>query len=87
MTREEAIEFGNMWLQINEDCKDSSTYEFFQKATKALEEEAERKPTGTYEEMMTFHLSAIAAILIDISKSLAVIADKAESEVEDGECK
>lgn len=37
MSREEAIEFGNMWLQINEDCKDSSTYTFFQMAIKALE--------------------------------------------------
>lgn len=39
MTREEAIEFGNMWLQINEDCKDSLTYTFFQMALKALEQE------------------------------------------------
>lgn len=37
MTNEEAIEFGNMWLEINEDCKDSSTYTFFQMAIKALE--------------------------------------------------
>ena len=40
MTKEEAIEFGNMWLQINEDCKDSSTYEFFQMSIKALEQES-----------------------------------------------
>ena len=39
MTREEAIEFGNMWLQLNEDCKGSSTYEFFHMAIKALEQE------------------------------------------------
>ena len=39
MTREEAIEFGNMWLEINEDYKDSNTYEFFQMALKALEQE------------------------------------------------
>lgn len=39
MTREEAIEFGNMWLEVNEDCKDSSTYVFFQMATKALKQE------------------------------------------------
>lgn len=37
MTREEAIGFGNTWLEINEDCKNSSTYEFFQMAIKALE--------------------------------------------------
>ena len=39
MTREEAIEFGNMWLEVNEDAKDSNTYEFFQMAIKALKQE------------------------------------------------
>ena len=43
----------------------------------------ERKPTGTYEEMVTFQLGAIASMLADISRSLAVIADNVESEVED----
>ncbi len=38
MTKKEAIEFGSLWLQINEDCKDSSTYAFFQMAIKALQE-------------------------------------------------
>ena len=42
--------------------------------------EAKRKPTGTYEEMVAFQLGAIASTLADISKSLAVIAYKAESE-------
>ena len=41
--------------------------------------EAARKPAGTYEEMVTFQLGAIASILADISKSLVVIAGKAES--------
>lgn len=41
---------------------------------------AERKPTGTFEEMVTFQLGIIATMLTDISKSLALIADKAESE-------
>lgn len=36
------------------------------------------KPTGTYEEMVTFQLGTIATMLTDISKSLAIIADKAE---------
>ena len=40
----------------------------------------ERKPTGTYEEMVVFQLCAIATMLADMSKSLAVIADKTESE-------
>ena len=44
----------------------------------------ERKPTGTYEEMMVFQLGVIATMLADISKSLAEIADKAESEIKDG---
>ena len=40
----------------------------------------ESKPSGTYEEMVTFQLAVIATMLTDISKSLAVIADKTESE-------
>lgn len=39
---------------------------------------AERQPTGTYEEMVTFQLGLIAAMLSDISKSLAILADKSE---------
>lgn len=38
------------------------------------------KRGGTYEEMALFHLSTIAVMLGDISKSLAVIADKAEKD-------
>lgn len=33
-------------------------------------------PSGTYEEMVAMHLETIAVTLADISKSLAVIADK-----------
>jgi hypothetical protein len=40
----------------------------------------ELKPTGTYEEMVVFQLGAIATMLADISKSLAILADKVESE-------
>ena len=39
---------------------------------------SELKPKGTYEEMVTFQLGAIASMLADISKSLAMIADKEE---------
>jgi hypothetical protein len=35
-------------------------------------------PASTYEQMMTYQRSAIAVALMDISKSLAVLADKAE---------
>lgn len=41
---------------------------------------AELKPNGTYEEMVTFQLGTISTMLADISKSLAIIANKAESE-------
>lgn len=41
---------------------------------------AKRNPTGSYEQMVTFQLSTIAAMLADISKSLAILADKVESE-------
>lgn len=37
MTREEAIEFGNMWLEMNQDSKDSNTYAFFDMAIKVLQ--------------------------------------------------
>ena len=40
----------------------------------------ELKPTGTYEEMVTFQLGAIATMLADISKSLAILANKGERE-------
>ena len=49
-------------------------------ANEVITERAERQPTGTYEQMMVFQLGAIATMLADISKSLAIIADKAESE-------
>ena len=45
-----------------------------------IAEDVERNPKGTYEQMMSFHLGVIASVLADISKSLAVIADKVESE-------
>ena len=48
-----------------------------------MTERAKRKPVGTYEEMVTFQLGAIATMLTDISKSLAIIADKTESEVQE----
>ena len=41
---------------------------------------AERQPTGTYEEMVTFQLGLISAMLADISKSLAILADWTEVE-------
>jgi hypothetical protein len=39
MTREDAIDFGEMWLELQEDSKDSKTYEFFKIATQVLEQE------------------------------------------------
>ena len=43
------------------------------------------KPSGAYEEIVAFQLGVIATMLADISKSLAVVADKAESEVQDAD--
>ena len=43
-----------------------------------IDEIAKQKPTGTYEELVTFQLGAIATMLADISKSLAILADKTE---------
>ena len=41
---------------------------------------AKQNPTGTFEEMVAFQLGGIATMLADISKSLAILAEKAESE-------
>ena len=55
-------------------------------AIEVITERAERQPTGTYEQMAVFQLGAIATMLADISKSLAIIADKAESEGQGVKC-
>lgn len=41
---------------------------------------ADNKREGTFEEMVVFSLGGIATLLADISKSLAVIADKGGEE-------
>lgn len=41
---------------------------------------ADSMPTGTCEGMVTFQLATIATMLTDISKSLAILANKAEGE-------
>lgn len=46
---------------------------------------AKEKPSGTFEEMTVFQLGVIATMLADISQSLAILADKAESEVNNGD--
>lgn len=46
----------------------------------AMKELTKLNPLGTYEKMVALHLGTIAAMLADISQSLAVLADKAESE-------
>lgn len=40
--------------------------------------ETEKGEAGTFEEIALFYLGAIALVLSDISKSLAIIADNAE---------
>ncbi|MDD6195408.1 MAG: hypothetical protein PUB12_00670 [[Clostridium] aminophilum] len=42
----------------------------------------ENKPSGTYEEVTASYLGTIATMLIDIFKSLAILADKEEKEEE-----
>ena len=45
-----------------------------------IAKQVKHKPDGTYEEVMAFQLGDIASVLVDISRSLAILADKAESE-------
>ena len=47
MTRKEAIEFGNLWLDVNEKYRDSVTVQFFRLAVKALEQEPKWIPLKT----------------------------------------
>jgi hypothetical protein len=42
---------------------------------------ANDKPTGTYEELVTFQLGVIATMLGDISRSLAMLANKESEEI------
>lgn len=51
-----------------------------EKVIETMLAEVESQPAKTYERVVTFQLGAIVSMLADISKSLAVIADKAESE-------
>ena len=55
------------------------------KLVKHFCEEALKNPKGTFEEMMAWHLGAISSFLMDISVSLAVIADSMSREEGDGE--
>lgn len=45
---------------------------------RTMTKQAEKKPSGTFEEMVCFQLGVIATMLSDISKSLAILADKGE---------
>ena len=47
---------------------------------KEMNKKAEDLPTGSFEEIVAFHLGLIAVMVTDISKSLAILADKAETE-------
>lgn len=43
------------------------------------------KSSGTFEEMTYVQMGTIVTMLADISQSLAILADKAESEVNNGD--
>lgn len=49
---------------------------------KEMQKMLENNKTGTYMEMVTLQLTMISTTLADISKSLAILADRAESEEE-----
>ena len=55
-------------------------YEENKMVVNEMNKRSEHNPTGTYEEMVTFQLGVIATMLADISKSLALFADKVEIE-------
>lgn len=79
MTRKKAIEFGKMWLKINEDCKDSNTYEFFEIAIKELEKETVPKGLYEYEYYLRKEYERKLDILIDkLEKKLKEKKEKEE---------
>lgn len=51
-----------------------------QEVIDAINEQTIKTNVESTEELMCFDLAAIGVLLTDISKSLAIIADKAESE-------
>jgi hypothetical protein len=47
---------------------------------KKVQELSADNPSGEYKQIMEIHLAVIDILLMDISKSLAVLADKSERE-------
>ena len=78
-------------MTISKQCKSNirpqtksedkmTRYEENENTANEMIKRSELKANGTYEEIVTLHLGVIAAMLIDMSKSFAIIADKLESE-------
>lgn len=88
MTREEAIDFGKMWLEINADSKDSNTYEFFIMAIEALEQEPVLDKIRAEIEQLTIteggddYVRKMAE-LFSLKMKVLQIIDKYKSESED----
>ena len=84
MTTEEAIKFGNMWLEINEDCKDSNTYTFFQMAIKALEQQPCEDCISRQEAISAiqdeYYADETGIDIVDIIAHLPSVVPKPESE-------
>ena len=55
-------------------------------AVEKMAESAKRNPAKTNSDIVAFELCTIATMLTDISRSLAILADKAEREI-NYECK
>ena len=51
-----------------------------------MDDLADNKREGTFEEMVVFSLGGIATLLADISKSLAIIADKNGARMDEHKC-
>lgn len=71
MNREEAIDFGHFWLEVNEDSKKSCTYEFFKTAIEELEKDT-----------VPFDFDLYQAGLMDMPEEMIKVLDKIRSEIE-----
>ena len=85
MTTQEAIKFGEMYLEMNEDSKDSDTYQFIEAAIKALKQKKNCELTAWGECSYNETGCSECAIKVKITKALSTQAIKDCSNCKHGE--
>ena len=82
MTKQEGIEFGLTWLETNEDCEGTRTYEFIEMAIKALEQEPDSfvrwVAREIFDEMWEYNKDAFAEIACRKLAKLGIVRAKGD---------